>query len=76
MSENESNAYQLIPCPFCGGTKMWIGTIAECEMQDKNHTKIILIMNSIVNTMLLFVIIWKADAVRQLVEAQGQLKML
>ena len=37
MSENESNAYQLIPCPFCGGTKIWIGTIAECEMQDKNH---------------------------------------
>ena len=28
---------ELEPCPFCGGTKIWIGTIAECEMQDKNH---------------------------------------
>lgn len=28
---------KLESCPFCGGTKIWIGTIAECEMQDKNH---------------------------------------
>ena len=28
---------KLEPCPFCGGTKIWIGTIAECETQDKNH---------------------------------------
>lgn len=28
---------KLEPCPFCGGTKIWIGTIAECEMQGKNH---------------------------------------
>ena len=28
---------KLEPCPFCGGTKIWIGTIAECEMQDKNR---------------------------------------
>lgn len=28
---------ELERCPFCGGTKIWISTIAECEMQDKNH---------------------------------------
>ena len=28
---------KLEPCPFCGGTKIWIGTIAECETQDKKH---------------------------------------
>ena len=28
---------ELKPCPFCGGTKLFIGTIAECEMQDKDH---------------------------------------
>ena len=28
---------ELKPCPFCGGTKIWIGTIAESEMQDENH---------------------------------------
>lgn len=37
MSKNKLNGYQLIPCPFCGGTKIWIGTIAECERQDKKH---------------------------------------
>lgn len=24
----------LKPCPFCGGTKIFVGTIAEIEMQD------------------------------------------
>lgn len=37
MNENKPNVYQLIPCLFCGGTKIWVGTIAECEMQDKNN---------------------------------------
>lgn len=31
----EENA--LLPCPFCGGTKLSVGTIAECEMQDETH---------------------------------------
>lgn len=28
---------ELKPCPFCGGTNLFIGTIAECEMQDESH---------------------------------------
>ena len=28
---------ELKPCPFCGGTRLFVGTIAECEMQGKNH---------------------------------------
>ena len=28
---------KLEPCPFCGGTRLFIGTIAECEMQDTDH---------------------------------------
>ena len=61
---------ELKPCPFCGGTKIWIGTIAECEMQDKKHPDYE--FNS--NTMLLFVIIRKADVVHPLVEAQERKK--
>lgn len=28
---------ELKPCPFCGGTKLFVGTIADCEMQDSDH---------------------------------------
>ena len=28
---------KLKPCPFCGGTKLFVGTFAECEMQDADH---------------------------------------
>ena len=28
---------QLKPCPFCGGTKLFVGTLAEIEMQDEDH---------------------------------------
>ena len=28
---------ELKPCPFCGGTKLVVGTIAEIEMQDEDH---------------------------------------
>ena len=28
---------ELKPCPFCGGAKIWIGTIAECETQDEDY---------------------------------------
>ena len=29
---------ELKSCPFCGGTNLFVGTIAECEMQDETHT--------------------------------------
>lgn len=29
---------KLKACPFCGGTNLFVGTIAECEMQDETHT--------------------------------------
>ena len=28
---------KLLPCPFCGGTKLFVGTVAEAAMQDRNH---------------------------------------
>ena len=28
---------KLKPCPFCGGTQLFVGTIAEIEMQDEDH---------------------------------------
>ena len=28
---------ELKPCPFCGGTRLFVGTVAEIEMQDENH---------------------------------------
>lgn len=28
---------ELKPCPFCGRTNIFVGTIAECEMQDQDH---------------------------------------
>ena len=28
---------ELKPCPFCGGDKLFVGTIAEVEMQDEDH---------------------------------------
>ena len=24
---------ELKPCPFCGGTRLFVGTFAECKMQ-------------------------------------------
>ena len=36
-----SNECMYLPtireCPFCGGTELFVGTIAECEMQDESH---------------------------------------
>ena len=32
----KNNIY-MKPCPFCGGTKLFVGTIAEIEMQDEDH---------------------------------------
>ena len=28
---------ELKPCPFCGGTKLFVGTIAEIELTDEDH---------------------------------------
>lgn len=28
---------ELKPCPFCGGDMLFVGTIAEVEMQDEDH---------------------------------------
>lgn len=28
---------ELKACPFCGGKKLFVGTIAECEMQTESH---------------------------------------
>ena len=30
-------ASELKPCPFCGGTRLFVGTIAECEEMHKTH---------------------------------------
>ena len=37
MSNECMSLPPLMPCPFCGGTNLFIGTIAECEMQDESH---------------------------------------
>ena len=60
---------ELKPCPFCGG-----GSARQRNVKCK--TKIILIMNSTVNTMSLFAIIWKAVVGLQLEEVQEQWKKL
>ena len=28
---------KLKPCPFCGGKRLFVGTVAEIEMQDEDH---------------------------------------
>ena len=28
---------ELKPCPFCGGTQLFVGTIAEIEMMDEDN---------------------------------------
>lgn len=28
---------KLKPCPFCGGKNLFVGTIAECEIQYETH---------------------------------------
>lgn len=33
----ERKLNEIKPCPFCGGTKLFVGTIAEIELQDKDH---------------------------------------
>ena len=33
---------ELKPCPFCGGTQLFVGTIAEIEMMDEGHTDYLL----------------------------------
>lgn len=31
------NDTKLKPCPFCGGTNLFVGTIADVEMQSEDH---------------------------------------